>query len=272
MLARRLLLTAAINFAVVAMPYAARAQSIGGNGLGGPSMGGGGGPPSQQSMMGSGEADVRQHTDKDTTATIIKDVKHGLKDADPNTRVTELKKLRDLEDPEVNKILIGAVDDPDLRVKIKAVDLLGARQANEAVLALSQNLFLRSTAPLVRLHVTAALGRIGDARGALPVMQYLQEEREHPSQSDDRVRGTAVFALGEIGNDQANDILSQVASSDSSEMVRRLAQEALEKIDGELPSQHATLMAAQKAKYMLPTDQRLSKLRAYDEKLQSMDR
>ncbi len=269
MFARRILLGAAVTFALVATPYAARAQSIGGTGLGSALAND---PMSHQGVVESGVSDIRAHAEKETTPVIIKDVKRGLKDADPNVRVQELKKLRDLDDPEVNKIIISELSDPDLRVKIKAVDLLGARQANEAVMPLSQSLFLRSTEPLVRLHVTAALGRIGDARGALPVMQYLEEERANAGQSDDRVRGTAVFALGEIGSDKANDLLSQVASSDSSEMVRRLAQEALEKIDGELPSQHTTQMAAQKDKYLQPTDLRLAKLREFDEKLQNMDR
>jgi hypothetical protein len=55
-------------------------------------------------------------------------------------------------------------------------------------------------------------------------------------------------------------------------MVRRLAQEALEKIDGELPSQHSTEVAAQKAKLVQPTDEKLSKLREFDQKLQEMER
>ena len=54
----------------------------------------------------------------------------------------ELKKLRNLDDPEVNKILIDSISDPDIRVKVKAVDLLGARQANEGVSPISQLLFL----------------------------------------------------------------------------------------------------------------------------------
>jgi len=134
---------------------------------------------------------------------------------------------------------------------------------------MSQLLFLRSTEPLVKLHVAAALGRIGDARGTLPVMQYLEEERT--AGDDDRARGTAVFALGEIGSDKANELLSQVVSADKSDMVRRLAQEAVEKIDGELPNQHSTMVAA-KAKVVQPTDEKLAKLREFDKKLQEMER
>jgi len=227
-------------------------------------------PMSHQGKVQAGIDDIRSHSEKETPFKVIKDVKLGLKDADPNVRVQELKKLRNLQDPEVNKIIMDSLSDPDIRVKIKAVDLLGARQANEGVPPISQMLFLRSTEPLVKLHAAAALGRIGDARGTLPVMEYLQEETA--SGDDDRARGTAVFALGEIGSDKSNDLLSQVVANDKSDMVRRLAQEAIEKIDGELPTQHSTELAAQKAKMIQPTDEKLSKLREFDKKLQEMER
>ncbi len=80
-------------------------------------------------------------------------------------RVSELEKLRNLQDPEVNQILITSLSDPDVRVKIKAIDILGAREANDAVPPISSMLFLRSTEPIVKLHLVAALGRIGDAQG-----------------------------------------------------------------------------------------------------------
>jgi hypothetical protein len=63
-----------------------------------------------------------------------------------------------------------------------------------------------------------------------------------------------------------------VVANDKSDMVRRLAQEAIEKIDGELPSQHSTQLAAEKAKLVQPTDEKLSKLREFDQKLQEMER
>jgi HEAT repeat protein len=227
-------------------------------------------PMSHQGKVQAGIDDIRNRTESESAYKVIKDVKVGLKDADPNVRVQELKKLRALQDPEVNQILMNTLSDPDIRVKIKAVDLLGARQANEGVPPMSQMLFLRSTEPLLKLHAAAALGRIGDARGTLPVMEYLQEEAA--SGDDDRARGTAVFALGEIGSDKSNDLLSQVVAHDKSDMVRRLAQEAIEKIDGELPSQHSTEIAAQKAKVVEPTDEKLAKLREFDQKLQEMER
>jgi HEAT repeat protein len=262
----RLVLAGALVIGVAALPAFAHAQ-YGGSGMGSALSAD---PMSHQGKVQAGIDDIRNRTESESPMKVIKDVKLGLKDADPNVRVQELKKLRNLQDPEVNKIIMDCLSDPDIRVKIKAVDLLGARQANEGVPPMSQLLFLRSTEPLVKLHAAAALGRIGDSRGTLPVMEYLQEETA--AGDDDRARGTAVFALGEIGSDKSNDLLSQVVANDKSDMVRRLAQEAIEKIDGELPSQHSTQLAAEKAKLVQPTDEKLSKLREFDQKLQEMDR
>jgi HEAT repeat protein len=262
----RLALAAAIVVGMATIPGIVRAQ-YGGTGMGSALSGD---PMSHQGKVQAGIDDITKRQESEKPFKIIKDVKLGLKDADPNVRVQELKKLRTLQDPEVNKIIIESLADPDIRVKIKAVDLLGARQANEGVDPIGQMLFLRSTEPLVKLHATAALGRIGDARGTMPVMQYLQQETE--SGDDDRARGTAVFALGEIGNDRSNELLSQIVADDKSDMVRKLAQEAIEKIDGELPSQHSTQLAADRARTAQPTDEKLSKLRAFDAKLQEMER
>jgi HEAT repeat protein len=262
----RLALVGAVVIGMAALPALAHAQ-YGGSGMGSALSAD---PMSHQGKVQAGIDDMRNRVETESTFKIIKDVKLGLKDADPNVRVQELKKLRNLDDPEVNKILMDTLSDPDIRVKIKAVDLLGARQANEGVSPMSQLLFLRSTEPLLKLHAAAALGRIGDARGTIPVMEYLQDETA--AGDDDSARGTAVFALGEIGSDKANELLSRVVSSDKSDMVRRLAQEAIEKIDGELPSQHSTQIAAQKAKLVQPADEKLAKLREFDKKMQEMER
>ena len=128
-------------------------------------------------------------------------------------------------------------------------------------------LFLRSTEQIAKLHLVAELGRIGDAQGALPIMQFLAEPE------DERGRGTAVFALGEIGAEKATPLLRRIVTEDQSPMVRRLAQEALRKIDGELPPEHQKQLAAQQDPHApVPTDQKLAKLRELDQKLQDQER
>src|SRR5262249_26997112 len=256
-------LVAVLLCAGLFIPYTARAQ-YGGQGLGSALNNN---AMMHQGMMKAGVDDIRARANKESTFKIIKDVKLGLKDADPNVRVAELNKLRWLSDPEVDKILIESLSDRDIRVKMKAIDILGARESNASVEPISQMLFLRSTEPAVKLHAVAALGRIGDSKGALPIMQYAQEE------TDDRGRGTAVFALGEIGNDKTMPMLVKIADEDKSPMVRRLAKEAVQKLDGELPTEHSAEIAAKKKPDgMTPTDQKLAKLREVDQKIQDMER
>jgi HEAT repeat protein len=113
----------------------------------------------------------------------------------------------------------------------------------------------------------AALGRIGDAKGTLPIIQYLGEDQ------DERARGTAVFALGEIGSDQATPLLNEVVAQDQSPMVRRLAKEALQKVSGEMPTERSKTLAADTTnKADEPTDQKLAKLREMDQKMSDLER
>jgi HEAT repeat protein len=261
---RNLFATFALGVALaLAIPHLAFAQ-YGGQGLGSALSSN---PMSHQGDVKPGVDDITGNAMQETPFKVIKDVKLGLKDADPNVRVTELLKLRNLQDPEVNLILITTLSDPDIRVKLKAIDILGAREANDAVPPMSSMLFLRSTEPIVKLHLVAALGRIGDAKGTLPIMQYLGEDQ------DERSRGTAVFALGEIGSDQATPLLNAVVAQDQSPMVRRLAKEALQKVSGELPTERSkTLAAASTNKADEPTDQKLAKLREMDQKMNDMER
>jgi HEAT repeat protein len=194
---------------------------------------------------------------------VIKEAKKRFADADPRVRVEGLEKLRYVTNQtDSTEILDLGLNDLDVRVRIKAIDVLGARGVNDVVPLMSQRLFLRQTPAIEKLHLVAALGRIGDSRGTLPILEYLDEATDQDS------RGTAVFALGEIGDPKANDKLIQIVQNDKSAMVRRLAQEALEKIDGELPNHHQEELEAERKKELQPTDQKLSQLRALDAQLQ----
>ncbi len=263
MIKTRILFVAFALGAVLALPHPAAAQ-YGGQGLGSALSGN---AMSHQGSVKPGIDDMTSRAMTETPFKIIKDVKLGIKDADPSVRVSELIKLRNLTDPEVNSILMTSMSDTDVRVKIKAIDILGSREANAAVPTMSRMLFLRSTEPIVKLHLVAAVGRIGDAQGTLPVMQYLGEDQ------DERGRGTAVFALGEIGSDSAAPLLNKVIAEDQSQMVRRLAQEALQKVQGELPTERVKNIAADSTKDQLqPTDQKLNKIREMDKKMQDAER
>src|SRR5271166_354398 len=111
----RLALAAAIVIGAAVLPGLAHAQ-YGGTGMGSALSAD---PMSHQGKVQAGVDDISKRTQSEAPFKIIKDVKLGLKDADPNVRVQELKKLRNLQDPEVNKILMDTLSDPDIRVRIK---------------------------------------------------------------------------------------------------------------------------------------------------------
>ncbi|MGH7866021.1 MAG: HEAT repeat domain-containing protein [Candidatus Binataceae bacterium] len=261
-MARSRLIFAAIMFSMVSVPRLAHAQ-YGGQGLGSALANN---PLSHQMNARAGVDEITNRASQQTPFKIIKDVKLGMKDADPGARVLQLVKLRNVNHPEADGILIEALADPDTRVKVKAIDTLGARSVNGAVTRLTQMLFLRTTEPIVKLHLVAALGRIGDADAAMPVVEYITEN------PDERGRGTAVFALGEIGSDKAFPILTQAVESDESPMVRRLAKEALQKLGGELPTMRSHDVASKRADDRIPTDQKLAQMREFDLKRQQQER
>jgi len=192
---------------------------------------------------------------------VIKDAKRQIDDADPRVRVQGLEKLRFVQSNDANELLFRGLVDNDVRVRIKAIDIMGVRGVNDAVPTMTQELFLRETPAIEKLHLVAALGRIGDQRGTLSVIEYLKET------DDSNSRGTAVFALGEMGDPQANDVLIQIVDNDQSPMVRKLAQEALEKIGGELPSHHQQEVEAERDKAAEPTDEKLAKMREIDQEM-----
>jgi len=68
-------------------------------------------------------------------------------------------------------------------------------------------------------------------------------------------------------------LLNKVIAEDQSQMVRRLAQESLQKIDGELPTERIKAVASDSTKAKLqPTDQKLDKMREMDRKMQDAER
>jgi hypothetical protein len=252
----RLVFSGSLLLALAMAPAVARAQ------FGGIGSAGGQGNMMSNLMRGAAQGGQKGQETK-SPDQLMQDAKKGMADADPRVRAEALDKLRSVNDPKAQEMLIEGLTDRDIRVKIRAIDLLGAQQSTAAVPLMTQQLFLRETQAVVKLHIVAALGRIGDSRGTLPVVGYLKEA------SDDQSRGTAVFALGEIGDPHATDVLVQTVTNDRNPMVRKLAQESLEKIDGELPTAHSQ-QTAQSDQRLIPTDQRLSKMRQMDQEMQKL--
>jgi HEAT repeat protein len=80
----------------------------------------------------------------------------------------------------------------------------------------------------VQQRILVSLGRMGDVRAAGPIGEYLGRD------TDPETKGTAIFALGEIG-DQASIPKLQAVQTDSPDAhMQRLAGEAVAKINRRL--------------------------------------
>ena len=147
----------------------------------------------------------------------------------PEDRLEAVRTLATSDDPKAVSYLLGAVSDPDMRVRIKAIDELGNRTTKEATLVLVQLLFLRETEPVLQQRALAALGKIADPRSTQPICEFLARDL------DPSTRGTAIFALGEIGDESALDVLAKLAANGDDPIARRLADEAGLKIKHRVP-------------------------------------
>jgi HEAT repeat protein len=156
--------------------------------------------------------------------TRIDDFVKKLESSEAEERLEGVKSLGDSKESKAIPYLIQAVGDPDMRVKAKAIDLLGGLRADDATPVLVQCLFRRDTDSQLKQRIVAALGKIGDPRATQPILEFLQRDL------DDGARGTAIFALGEIGAPEALESLLQLAQVEEDPKLRRLAGEAAAKV------------------------------------------
>ncbi|MBI3786037.1 MAG: HEAT repeat domain-containing protein [Deltaproteobacteria bacterium] len=167
---------------------------------------------------------MRQRYQKNTQGTSIEDYVKKLGSDDPAKRLEGVKLLGATHDPKVVEYLIQALGDSDVRVRAKSVEELGEMRAVDSTQVLIQHLFLRTTEPQMKQLILASLGKIGDPRSAKPIMEFLQRDL------DEATRGTAIYALGDIGSAEASPTLQQISQDDSNATLRRLAGEALNKV------------------------------------------
>jgi HEAT repeat protein len=168
---------------------------------------------------------MRQRYEKHTKGTSVEDYVKNLSSNDPDKRLEGVKSLGASKDPKAIEYLVQAVGDTDVRVQVKAIQMLGDLRANDATPVLVQYLFLRTTDPNMKQLILAALGKIGDTRAAQPLIEFLQRDL------DAATRGTAIFALGEIGASESVEPLEHIAQAESDPIVRRLANEAKSKVE-----------------------------------------
>jgi HEAT repeat protein len=135
-------------------------------------------------------------------------------------RLQEVRNLGESKDPKAVEYLVQAVGDTDVRVKAKAIDMLGTMRATDSAPVLIQYLFMRTTDPQMKSLILARQRRETPAR---PITEFLQRDL------DNRTKGRR-SALGEIGSLDAEAALSTVAAMDQDRTIRRLANEALIKV------------------------------------------
>jgi HEAT repeat protein len=168
---------------------------------------------------------VRDRYEKQTKgSTKLEDLIKKLDSPDADVRLAGVKALGETKEKKSIPYLIQAAGDPDMRVQAKAIDILGNMRAEDATLVLVQQLFRSDTDPLMKQRILAALGKIGDARAAQPIVEYLRRDLDSP------MRGTAIFALGEIGSPESLEPLTQQAQAETDPNLRRLAGEAAAKV------------------------------------------
>ena len=167
---------------------------------------------------------IRNRYEKNTKGTSIDDYVKKLESDDADKRLEGVKALGASKDNKAVEYLIQALGDSDMRVQAKAVDMLGEMRATESTPVLIQHLFLRTTDTGMKQRLLASLGKIGDVRAARPIMEFLQRDLDRAT------RGTAIYALGDIGAPESAETLSQIAVAEQDPTVRRLASEALNKV------------------------------------------
>jgi hypothetical protein len=163
---------------------------------------------------------ARDRVDRKKKGANIPEWVRRLNNDRPETRLEAVKSLGNSKDPLAIEHLVNATADIDIRVKIKAIEYLGNLRATDATPVLAQQLFLRNTHMGVKKKVLIALGKIGDPRGAEPIIEFLRRNL------DEHAKGVAIYALRDVGNEQVLVFLDNIAEDDSSQPIKKLAARA----------------------------------------------
>jgi len=183
------------------------------------------GVPGAGSVFSSaGDSGVQSRYNKAKKGANLNEWIKRLGDDDPDKRLDAVKSLGDSGDPKSVDYIVQAVGDSDPRIQAKAIDYLGKLRAADSTPFLIQKLFTVGTKPPLRHRILVALGKIGDARASRPILQYVMQDGNRD------VRGTGIFAIGEIGDQSIRDDLQQFRDHEEDPMLQRLCSEALIKI------------------------------------------
>ena len=163
---------------------------------------------------------LRQEKQRRGSGPEMEEIIRRLGNDRPETRMSAVKSLGEMKNPKTIDYLLNATADADIRVKVKAIEYLGNMRATDATPALAQQLFLRDVHAGVKKKVLIALGKIGDPRGAMPIIEFLRRDLDEPT------KGTALFALKEVGTEDVLTFLDEFSRIEESVPLRRLAADA----------------------------------------------
>ncbi len=167
---------------------------------------------------------ARQRYENANKEANIQDVARSMESGDPMERLDGLREIKSLEDQQAVDLLLQALGDNDMRVRAKAIDSCGDLRATPATPVLIQQLFMSNTEPVVQRRILAALGKIGDVSAAQPIMDLLDQDL------DTRTRGTAIYALGDLGSPDSLTLLDGIAEREQNKTIQRLASQAAAKV------------------------------------------
>jgi HEAT repeat protein len=172
----------------------------------------------------AGPQDSRSPYAKALDGTDIDQWGHRLDSQNVKDRLIAVEDLGQSDSPRAVTYLLKAMGDVDLRVQSRAIDFLGSHRASDATPLLVQKLYLKDIPKGLRQHVLTALGRIGDPSASRAIVDYLAQE------GNKDVRGTGIYALGEIGDVTVQDDLRKMGDQESDVRLKSLVDEALTKI------------------------------------------
>jgi HEAT repeat protein len=168
--------------------------------------------------------DSRGRLEREQRGNDVEQFAKRLESSDPADRIEAVEDLGLSSDSRAVNYLLKAVGDPDPRVQVLAVDFLGDRRSTDAAPLLVQKLFLTGAPQPFRLHLLAALGKIGDPRSSRPILDFISQEANADT------RGTAIYTLGEIGDISVRQDLQRVRDGENDPRVQKVADDVLAKL------------------------------------------
>lgn len=119
-------------------------------------------------------------------------VARGLKDSDPQIRLTAVRALAAYDIKDTKKYLLPMLEDKDANVRGEAANALGVGKVEEAIPVVAQ--WLQDINKQTRVKAADVLGLIGSQKAVQPLSRALAD-------TEGDVRRAAVEALGKIGGE-----------------------------------------------------------------------